>query len=160
MPTRSDVEVGHNSMIACHLGNIAYRTGRRVAWDVDKEQVTGDADQLLNHVIGNLANNAINYTPSGEVAVKLVRTDGMLRFSVKDSGVGLTEDDKAVLFTEGGHGKESRAVNPHSTGYGLFIAKRIVEAHKGRIYAESEGRGKGSTFIVELPVLSPKDFGK
>jgi predicted dehydrogenase len=42
---RSDVEVGHNSMIACHLGNIAYRTGRRVAWDVDKEQVTGDAEQ-------------------------------------------------------------------------------------------------------------------
>jgi predicted dehydrogenase len=42
---RSDVEVGHNSMIACHLGNIAYRTGRRVAWDVDKELVTGDAEQ-------------------------------------------------------------------------------------------------------------------
>jgi hypothetical protein len=42
---RSDVEIGHNSMIACHLGNIAYRTGRRVAWDIDKEQVTGDAEQ-------------------------------------------------------------------------------------------------------------------
>jgi predicted dehydrogenase len=42
---RSDVEIGHNSMIACHLGNIAFRTGRRVAWDVEKEQVTGDAEQ-------------------------------------------------------------------------------------------------------------------
>ena len=41
---RSDVEIGHNSMIACHLGNIAFRTGRRVAWDVEKEQVVGDAE--------------------------------------------------------------------------------------------------------------------
>ncbi len=41
----SDVEIGHNSMIACHLGNIAFRTGRRVQWDVDGERVLNDADQ-------------------------------------------------------------------------------------------------------------------
>ena len=41
---RSDVEIGHNSMIACHLGNIAFRTGRRIQWDVAKEQIVGDAE--------------------------------------------------------------------------------------------------------------------
>jgi signal transduction histidine kinase len=126
-----------------------------------KYKVVGDADQLLGHVVGNLINNAISYTPQGEIVVRLVQSDGKLLFSIKDSGVGLSDDDKAVLFTEGGHGKESRTVNPHSTGYGLFIARRIVEAHKGRLWAESEGRGKGSTFLVELPTtLSPKDFTK
>lgn len=120
----------------------------------------GDKDQLLNHVFGNLVHNAINYTPSGSVSVHLSHQGPMIRIAITDSGVGLSEDDKSVLFTEGGHGKESRAVNPHSTGYGLFIAKRIVDAHHGRMWAESEGRGKGSTFFVELPTsLSKKDFG-
>ncbi len=113
--------------------------------------MVGDGDQILNHVIVNLVNNAINYTPTGDVTVHLKRTDNLMHFSVKDSGVGLTEDDKKVLFTEGGHGKESRLVNPHSTGYGLFIAKQIVDAHQGKIWAESAGRGTGATFFVELP---------
>ena len=59
------------------------------------------------------------------------------------------------LFTEGGHGKDSQKVNAHSTGYGLYIAKNIVLAHGGAIRAESEGAGKGSTFIVEFPITSP-----
>ncbi len=114
--------------------------------------MVGDTDQLLNHVVGNLVNNSINYTQTGSVSVHLERTNDSILFSVKDTGVGLSDEDKAVLFTEGGHGKESRAVNPHSTGYGLYIASQIVLAHKGRIWAESGGRGKGSTFFVELPV--------
>ncbi len=113
--------------------------------------VVGDGDQIINHVIVNLVNNAINYTPKGSVDIRLEQNDTTLRFSVKDSGVGLSDEDKKVLFTEGGHGKESRLVNPHSTGYGLFIAKQIVDAHHGRIWAESAGRGTGSTFFVELP---------
>ena len=55
------------------------------------------------------------------------------------------------LFTAGGHGKNAIKVNVHSTGYGLFIAKEVVEAQGGKIWAESEGQGKGSTFIVEFP---------
>lgn len=113
--------------------------------------MVGDSDQILKHVIENLVANAINYTPKGEIGVHLERTGTAIRFSVKDSGVGLTNDDKRVLFTEGGHGKESRVTNPHSTGYGLFIAKQIVDAHHGHIWAESAGRGAGSTFFVELP---------
>jgi len=114
--------------------------------------LTGDAAQISDHVLRNLIDNAINYTPSGSVAVSLKREGaGKLVFSVKDSGVGITEEDKKRLFTEGGHGKDSQKVNVHSTGYGLYIAKSIVEAHGGTIRAESEGEGKGSTFVVEFP---------
>ena len=70
---------------------------------------------------------------------------------MKDSGVGITPEDMSNLFTEGGHGKDSIKINVHSTGYGLFIAKEVVEASGGKIWAESQGAGKGSRFIVELP---------
>ncbi|MDE2213241.1 MAG: hypothetical protein KGJ34_01785 [Patescibacteria group bacterium] len=113
--------------------------------------VIGDEIQFSKHVILNLIDNAIKYTLSGAVRVSLFRRGSTLIFSITDSGVGLTPEDKGRLFTEGGRGKDSLKLNAHSTGYGLFIAKSIVDAHHGRIYAESEGAGKGSTFTVELP---------
>lgn len=110
----------------------------------------GDKEQLSKHVFRNLIDNAIRYTLKGEIYVSLTQQGKAVRFSVKDTGVGISEEDKTHLFTEGGRGKNSTLVNVNSTGYGLFIAKQIVEAHKGRIWAESEGKDKGSTFIVEL----------
>ena len=118
--------------------------------------ILADKVQLTTHVLTNLIANAINYTPKGEIYVSVERkTPATILFSVKDTGVGITDEDKNNLFKEGGHGKDSRKVNVHSTGYGLFIAKKIVDAHSGRIWAESEGQGKGSTFFVELPVVLP-----
>lgn len=115
-----------------------------------KFDFVGDKEKLMRHVIRNLIDNAIKYTPSGTVKVTLA--DGKtIRFAVKDSGVGITPEDMRNLFTEGGRGKESIKVNVHSTGYGLYIAKKIVEAHGGRIWAESEGEGKGSQFTIEFP---------
>lgn len=112
---------------------------------------TGDADKIQRHVIRNLLDNAIKYSPHGTIHVEL--TDGkILRFSVKDTGIGITPDDMRNLFTEGGHGKDSIKINVHSTGYGLFIAKQVVEAHGGKIWAESGGEGKGAKFIVEFPI--------
>ncbi|KKW43855.1 MAG: Histidine kinase-, DNA gyrase B-, and [Parcubacteria group bacterium GW2011_GWB1_57_6] len=113
--------------------------------------VSADKDNLSEHVLRNLIDNAVNYTPSGSVDIFLKKESGKVIFSVKDTGVGITEEDKKRLFTEGGHGRDSQRINAHSTGYGLYIAKQIVEAHGGTIRAESEGEGKGSTFIVELP---------
>ncbi len=115
-------------------------------------QISGDKDRLAQHVVRNLIDNSIRYTPQGSIHVTLARTEKMLRFSVKDTGVGITPEDKPKLFTEGGHGKDSIKVNVDSTGYGLYIAKQVVEAHGGTIHAESAGAGKGSEFIVELPV--------
>lgn len=112
----------------------------------------GDIEKISEHVIRNLIDNSIRYTPKGSVHVSLSRNGTMTHFSVKDTGVGITPEDMRRLFTEGGHGRDSIKVNVDSTGYGLFIAKQVTEAHGGRIWAESEGAGKGSEFIVEMPI--------
>lgn len=114
-------------------------------------ETTGDKEKIEQHVIRNLIDNAIRYTPQGSIMVSLAKAGDKIQFSVKDTGVGITEEDRPKLFTEGGHGKDSIKVNVDSTGYGLFIAKQVVETHGGTIRAESEGAGKGSEFIVELP---------
>ena len=114
----------------------------------------GDKGKIGDNVLRNVIDNSINYTPSGSVAISLKKENDKFVFSVKDTGIGITEEDKKRLFTEGGHGKNSQTVNVHSTGYGLFIAKNIIEAHSGTIRAESEGEGKGATFVVELPVTA------
>ena len=118
----------------------------------DQFTIVGDEEKLRRHVIRNIIDNSIKYTPHGEVTVGLARTDSLIRLTIADTGVGITKEDMAHLFTEGGRGAEAIKVNVHSTGYGLFIAKAIVEAHGGKIWAESEGRDKGSRFIVELPL--------
>ncbi|RJQ35110.1 hypothetical protein C4556_01185 [Candidatus Parcubacteria bacterium] len=114
--------------------------------------VTGDEDKLRHHAVRNLIDNSIKYTfTGGSVRVWLSRTGNTIRFTVEDNGVGITPEDMGKLFTEGGHGKDSLKMNVHSTGYGLYIVKKIVEGHDGKVWAESEGQGKGSKFIVELP---------
>lgn len=127
-----------------------------IDWTVDGNSTyaaVGDKEKIQEHVVRNLIDNAIRYTPKGCIHVSLTRLGNNIRFSVKDTGVGITEEDKARLFTEGGHGKDSIKVNVDSTGYGLFIAKQVTEAHGGKIWAESDGAGKGSEFIVELPTI-------
>jgi signal transduction histidine kinase len=132
----------------------AAQKGLEISFTADDDiyTFTGDKGEIGDHVLHNLIDNAINYTPSGSVIVSLKKKDGKIFFTVRDSGIGITDEDKKQLFTEGGHGKNSIKVNVHSTGYGLYIAKSIIEAHGGTIRAESAGEGKGSTFTVELPV--------
>lgn len=112
---------------------------------------TGDEAKLRRHVFRNLIDNAVRYTQEGSIRVLLTHVGKNIVFSVRDSGVGITPEDMKVLFTEGGKGKDSSSVNPESTGYGLFVAKSLIEAHGGKIGATSDGAGKGAQFFVELP---------
>jgi signal transduction histidine kinase len=115
-------------------------------------EIVGDRMQLHN-ALKNIIDNAIKYTPSGEVDIHLTKNDTTLKLVEHDTGVGITPEDMQHLFTEGGHGKESIKVNVDSTGFGLYIVKNIIDAHKGHVRAESEGAGKGSTFTIELPLI-------
>jgi len=119
---------------------------------VDVCRIEGDRQKLVHHVFRNLIDNAIRYTPAGAIDVELVCDDASATFSVADTGVGIAPDDMQRLFTEGGKGAHSTQTNPQSTGYGLFVAKVVVEGHSGRIWAESEGHGSGSRFFVTLPM--------
>ncbi len=113
---------------------------------------SGDKEKIDNNVFRNIIENAIHYTPSGSITVTLNKEADKFVFTIKDTGMGIDEEDKKHLFTEGGHGRDSQQINIHSTGYGLFIAKQVTEAHGGSIRAVSDGVGKGATFIVEFPV--------
>jgi len=112
----------------------------------------GDANQL-REAVKNLIDNSINYTQKGTINLQLSTKNSKILFTVHDTGVGLSDEVKAKLFTKGGRGKDSVKVNVNSTGFGLSIVKSIVDAHKGRVWAESAGPNKGSTFYMELPVV-------
>lgn len=111
----------------------------------------GDKVQLAQ-AIRNLLDNSINYTPQGSIKAELRRTGDRFLFIVKDTGVGLSAEVKPKLFTKGGRAVDSQKINVNSTGFGLAFVKGVVEAHKGHVWAESSGVGKGSSFYLELPV--------
>lgn len=116
--------------------------------------IQGDEEKIARHVLRNFIDNAVRYTRAGQIDVMLEKMNGMARITVADTGVGMGQKDMASLFTEGGHGEHSREVNPDSTGYGLFVAKQIVDKHGGRIWARSAGAGSGSTFFAEFPLTA------
>jgi len=115
-------------------------------------EIMGDHEKITSRVLHNLIENTIIYTPTGGFTIDLHKTNDKILLTIKDTGTGITPEDMQILFTRGGHGKNSLKVNAHSIGDGLYLAKVIVEKHKGKIWAESEGAGKGAAFFVELPV--------
>jgi signal transduction histidine kinase len=108
------------------------------------------ASRRLQQVVTNLTSNAINYTRDGTVLVKLVDGDNDVRVEVVDTGMGIPPDDLPRLFDDFFRGSN---VGAKGTGLGLSISKRIVEAHGGKIWAESPSpeTGKGSQFTFTLP---------
>lgn len=107
----------------------------------------------MNEVINNLIDNSIKYTPEGSLSIVLEKVANKARFVLQDTGVGMTQETMKGLFKLFSPGEDSKKINPSSNGIGLYITKSHVEAHKGSIRAESEGKGKGSRFIVELPLI-------
>ncbi|MDQ5954222.1 MAG: Histidine kinase protein [Patescibacteria group bacterium] len=118
----------------------------------DVYSILGDAF-WLKEMVNNFIDNSVKYTKSGTVNIGLKKENNKVIFYVKDTGVGITGEDMKNLFTEGGRGKDSVKVNVDSTGYGLFSVKLIMDAHGGRVWAESEGKDKGSTFFAELSAI-------
>lgn len=118
----------------------------------DNFKINADAIKI-KQVVFNLIDNAIKYTPSGNIIVSLEHLEKVIRFSVKDSGIGIVKEDMAKIFAKFGRGKDATKVNVSSNGLGLYLAKEFVDAHHGKIWVESEGPGKGSTFVVELGLV-------
>ncbi|MCK9407759.1 MAG: ATP-binding protein, partial [Bacteroidetes bacterium] len=104
----------------------------------------------LQEAMENLVNNAIKYSPRGaEINVNVVRNNGNIRFSVNDQGPGISEQDKQQLFKKFTVLSAKPTGGEIATGLGLAIVKEIIDAHKGKIFVESEPP-KGCTFIIEL----------
>ncbi|MGA2504930.1 MAG: ATP-binding protein [Anaerolineales bacterium] len=104
----------------------------------------------LEQVLVNLIHNAVKFTnPGGEVVLSAQAEPGFVRFSVQDTGVGIPADDLERIFER--FYKADRARSSGGTGLGLSIARHVVEAHGGKIWAESV-EGRGSTFKFTIPV--------
>ena len=111
----------------------------------------------IEQVITNLLLNAIKNTPAmGNITLKLQKNKDWAEILVSDTGVGLTKEEMNIIFTRFGkierYGQGLEYIDIQGSGLGLFISKEIVDLHRGYIRAESEGRNKGSTFIVKLPI--------
>lgn len=109
--------------------------------------------KYLESIISNLIDNAIRYTNKGKISVSLSFADKNVILEVRDTGIGLNEEDKARLFQKFTRSEEAVKLAPGGSGLGLYIAKRMVDSLKGNIEVKSEGRGKGTVFIVRLPIL-------
>jgi signal transduction histidine kinase len=124
------------------------------------ERLSADLDaNRVSQVLDNLIGNAIKYTPEGgRLEINLTQTDSLLRFAVRDSGNGVHGSQLERLFKRFSRlpGESKRS---SGTGLGLVIVKAIIEAHGGRVWAESAGIGEGSTFSFELPLSAP-DLGE
>jgi signal transduction histidine kinase len=120
----------------------------------EKDCVMSVDPTKLKQVFLNLVDNSIKYTKEGFVKIMLSKKNNNLHFVVQDSGLGVTAETKKRLFQKFSRG-EAGKTNTGGSGLGLYIAQKIVEAHKGTISIESEGEGKGAMFIVEIPLSNP-----
>jgi len=131
----------------------------------------------VREVVSNLIDNALKYSERGGVTVtaeiikkgmepapksantasseKGAPIDGdVIRLTVSDTGVGIPAEEMPYLFKKFSRGKDVARLHVGGTGLGIYVAKNIMEAHKGRVWVESEGAGMGSRFIMELPISS------
>ncbi|MFX0002146.1 MAG: PAS domain S-box protein [Candidatus Hodarchaeota archaeon] len=119
--------------------------------------ITHFEKEQIHQVISNILSNAVKFTPPGGlIEIKSEIKDDIIILSIKDSGIGFTEDEKTRIFKQ--FGKIERYgqgldIIAEGSGFGLFISKKIVELHGGDIWVESEGRNKGSSFYISLPLI-------
>ena len=115
--------------------------------------VNADQDRL-SQVLINLLGNALQYTPEeGKVSLSVHRDEDSIIIRITDTGIGIPPEHLPHLFTRFYRVDKSRSRAGGGSGIGLTIAKSIVESHGGRIWVESGGPGKGSTFTFTLPVV-------
>ena len=114
-------------------------------------RVRGDVARLVQ-MLGNLINNAAKYTPEGgRISITARATEGEAEISVKDTGVGIAPEMLArvfEIFVQGDHSQSSGGL-----GLGLTLVRKIAELHAGTVEVRSDGKGKGSEFVVRLPRL-------
>ena len=111
-------------------------------------------------MIANLVSNALKFSPPDQsVRVTLVSSPDSVKLSVTDHGIGIAEDELPLLFRRYGRAAGALAAGVEGHGLGLFLSKGIVDAHGGRIWAESPGVGRGTSVVMLLPRVSPAGGG-
>ena len=126
--------------------------------DIDPDIYTCADEGKIGQVLYNLISNAVNYTGEDKtvyVSLKHVQESGRVRFTVRDTGKGISKEDLPSIWNRYYRVKETHARPVKGTGLGLPIVKTILEKHSFYFGADSE-LGKGSTFWVDFPVVPPE----
>ncbi|MBP9817022.1 MAG: HAMP domain-containing histidine kinase [Candidatus Pacebacteria bacterium] len=152
---KSEFDISHlTAQIVKELTPVAAR--KQLALSAEPAgEITIRADiGKIKQVITNLIDNAIKYTEKGGITVAVTKEVGKVRVTITDTGIGIGADEISSLFEKFTRARDANKVNTTGTGLGLYVAKQLAEGHGGRVWAESDGSGKGSRFIVELPALA------
>lgn len=109
----------------------------------------------IREVISNLIDNAIKYTKEGSVTVSVDGEKSFVVVKIADTGIGVDLKDAERLFEKFTRSSETMKLDVSGTGLGLYVGKSFVQAHKGFLSVESEGKGKGACFVIKLPIKNP-----
>lgn len=114
-------------------------------------KISVDPDKIRQAIM-NIIDNAIRYTNRGGIAVKTQILNTKYQIQISDTGEGMTKEEISHLFESFSRGTAGTRFWTEGAGLGLYVAKKFVEMHNGKIWAESLGRGRGSTFYIELKI--------
>lgn len=138
--------------VAKFIQGKAQERGLKLACEIPESPVMVAVDlEKTKEVFMNLLDNAVKYTEKGSVSARMWTEGGFAKVSVTDTGMGLTADDLEKLFQKFVTGSASRHVQT-TTGLGLYVVRKLMEAMGGTAVAESPGTGKGSTFTLTFPL--------
>ncbi|KAA6432736.1 PAS domain S-box protein [Dyadobacter flavalbus] len=139
-----------------HMQPVFLQHGKTLHVDLPAAVIGMDGDPTrLNQVVTNLLTNGVRYTgEKGEVWISLQNNDREAILQVRDNGIGLASDQLSAIFGMFVQVDNSLARSRGGLGMGLTLVQRLVQMHDGEVQAQSEGTGKGSTFIVRLPTWS------
>ena len=113
--------------------------------------ITADYGKI-RQVLINIIDNAIKYTPRGMITLRLERDEETRKvlLTVTDTGIGISKESLPGLFQKFSRAPGAAAVSITGTGLGLYVVKELMKAHKGNVWVDSPGTGKGSTFYLEF----------
>jgi PAS domain S-box-containing protein len=133
-----------------------HKKGLTLSMSLPQHPIIIRADQTrLEQALMNVLHNAEKFTPTGgEVVVAVTSTEDLVAISIRDTGIGIEPDMLAHIFEPGL--RDGGAHKTDGLGLGLVLVKEIVQLHGGKIRAKSEGAGKGSEFIITLPILQQR----
>lgn len=133
------------------LSDRAAGKGLILVWQPPSGGVSISMDaEKIRHVIFNFVDNAIKYSEKGTITVLLDKADDELRVRVRDEGIGFGKLDEANFFQKFYRGANVKAVSMTGTGLGIYVCRKFIEAHGGRVWAKSKGLGQGSEFGFSL----------
>lgn len=131
----------------------AEQSGYKLVWKPEEKNfMVPMDDEKVRHVVFNFIDNAIKYgEDKGKITLSATREDAGLAVRVHDQGLGFGAVDEASFFQKFYRGNNVKGINVNGTGLGLYVCRKFIEAHHGRIWAHSAGMGKGSEFGFWIP---------